>query len=80
MTFMQYLSTTVYRYYINQLINQATAIFTRRSAIQVQIDFRDPRTQTNGPFRDPRTGTGKNFRDPRTQTNGNFIMIQQVAP
>jgi hypothetical protein len=77
---MQYLSTTVYRYYIKRLVTSAAAVVGgRKSAIQVNVDFRNPRTQTNGNFRDPRTQTRGMFRDPRTQTNGDFLTIKEVV-
>ena len=79
MTFMQYLSTTVYRYYIKRLVTKAAAVIGKKSAIQVSVDFRNPRTQTRGLFRDPRTQTNGDFRDPRTQTNGEFLAIKEVA-
>jgi len=46
MVLTQYLSTTVYRYYGKQIIQKITAAFTRRSAIILEVDFRDPKTLT----------------------------------
>jgi hypothetical protein len=77
---MQYIYTTVYRYYIKRLVLTGASPLGRRSAIQVKIDFRNPRTQTNGNFRDPRTQTRGMFRDPRTQTKGDFMTLNEVAP
>lgn len=72
MTFMQYLSRTVYRYYINQIVNKAQAIFFPNAGIMVQIDFRNPRTKSDVNFRNPRTKTQEDFRNPRTKTEENF--------
>jgi len=57
MTFLQYISRTVYRYYIHLILNQVPSAFTRRSAIILEVDFRDPKTLTNVDLRDPKTLT-----------------------
>ena len=79
MTFMQYLSTTVYRYYIKRFVTIAEAVLNRKSAIMVQIDFRNPRTMTTKNFRNPRTQTQEDFRNPRTLTSENFLTIEEVV-
>ena len=78
MVLAQYLSTTVYRYYIKQLVTKAAAVFTRRSAIILTVDFRTPRTLSNDDFRNPRTLTKDDFRNPRTLTSVDFEMITEV--
>lgn len=57
MTLLQYLSRTVYRYYINLILNNVPSAFTRRSAIILEVDFRDPKTLTSVDLRDPKTLT-----------------------
>jgi len=57
MTFMQYLSTTVYRYYTKLLLLSQVTGFTKRSAIFIEVDFRDPKTLTSVDLRDPKTLT-----------------------
>ena len=70
MTFMQYLSTTVYRYYFNRLLT-IVGIKTQ-AAIFLDVDFRDPRTLSSVDFRNPRTLSDADFRNPRTLTDGDF--------
>ena len=79
MTFMQYLSTTVYRYYIKQLVTKAAAAFTKRSAIFLEIDFRNPKTLTEIDFRDPKTLTKVDFRNPKTLTEVDFVPIEEIV-
>lgn len=63
MTLMQYLHTTVYRYYIKQLVNRVSGAIQTQSAIILHVDFRNPRTLTNVDFRNPRTLTSVDFED-----------------
>lgn len=72
MVLAQYLSTTVYRYYGKQLILKITAAFTKRSAIFVTADFRNPKTLSNVDMRNPKTLTNANMRNPKTLTNADM--------
>lgn len=76
MTFMQYLSTTVYRYYLNRLLTIAG--IKTQSAIFVDGDFRNPRTLSDSDFRNPRTLSNADFRNPRTLTDGDFETITEI--
>ena len=60
MTFLQYLSTTIYRYYIRKLYLAAAGI-KLKSAIFIEADFRDPKTLSNVDFRNPKTLTNADF-------------------
>jgi len=53
MTFMQYVSTTVYRYYFNRLLT-VVGIKTQ-SAIFLEMDFRNPQTLSEVDMRNPQT-------------------------
>ncbi len=80
MVLAQYLSTTVYRYYINQFINAAAAIFTRRAAIQLKLNFKNPRAGVTMQFLNPRAGTKDDFKNPRAGVTVAFEPITEVAP
>ena len=77
MTFMQYLSTTVYRYYLNRLLSVAG--IKKQSAIFIDADFRNPQTLTNSDFRNPKTLSDGDFRNPRTLTDGDFETITEIT-
>ena len=72
MTFLQYISRTVYRYYTNLLLNFVPAAFTRRSAIILRADFRNPKTLSNMDLRNPKTLTKGDMRNPKTLTNADM--------
>ena len=61
MVLLQYLSTTVFRYYIKQLLIISAAPFSRRSAIFIEMNFRNPKTLTNMDLRNPKTLTSMDF-------------------
>ncbi len=77
MTFMQYISTTVYRYYFNRLLS-ILQIGTA-SAIFIDGNFRNPQTLSDSDFRNPRTLTDSDFRNPRTLTEGDFETITEIV-
>jgi len=71
MVLMQYLSTTVYRYYIKKFLTTIST-FTKRAAIQLSINFLDPRAGISDQFKNPRAGINDNFKNPRAGINDNF--------
>jgi len=79
MTFMQYLSTTVYRYYTKFQQTLSPVLIQTQSAIKLTVDFRNPRTNTEVDLRNPRTLTSVDLRNPRTQTSIDFESIQVIT-
>ena len=80
MTLMQYISTTVYRYY-TKLYTAISAAFPiqLQSAIFIDADFRNPKTLSDVDFRNPSTLTNAPFRNPKTLTDGDFTTITEVV-
>ncbi len=79
MVLAQYLSTTVYRYYIKKLLTKIPAIFTKRAAIQLKVNFYNPRGGTIVQFKNPRAGIKDNFYNPRGGTKVAFSPRSKVA-
>lgn len=78
MTFMQYLSTTVYRYYIKQSLLKVIGIFEKRSAILITVDMRNPKTLSSGGMRNPKTLSNSNMRNPKTITSADMEIRTEV--
>lgn len=79
MTFLQYISTTVYRYY-TQLLTAVRVVvpIQLQSAIFIDADFRNPKTLSDVDFRNPSTLTNAPFRNPKTLTDGDFTTVTEV--
>jgi len=78
MVFLQYISRTVYRYYTKFAL-LTLDIFTKRSAIFIEADFRDPKTLTNTDMRNPKTLTNGDMRDPKTITSMDMETITVIT-
>lgn len=78
MTLSNYLSTTVYRYYIKKFIIVAQQAFSRRSAIFIEVDFRNPKTLTEVDMRNPKTLSSVDLRNPKTLTEAD-MQIRTVS-
>lgn len=78
MVLMQYLSTTVYRYYTKKLVLKIVAAFTKRSAIIIRADFRNPKTLSNMDMRNPKTITKGDMRNPKTLTSSDMQIRTEV--
>jgi len=78
MTFLQYLSRTVYRYYINLILNQVPSAFTRRSALIIRADFRNPKTLSSIDLRNPKSLSKIDMRNPKTLTSAD-MKLREVA-
>jgi len=78
MTFlMNYISTTVYRYY-SRLLTAISGKIKTQSAIFLTVDFRNPQTLSDVDFRNPQTLTRGNFRNSKTLTNADFETVTEI--
>ncbi len=68
MTLVRGIFSTVYRYYIRNFVEVITPPFLVRSAIFLEADFRDPKTET-----------AVQFRNPKTLTQSDFIAIEEIV-
>jgi len=71
MVLMQYLSTTVYRYYTKLLV-VGRSVFVKRAAIQLKLNFLNPRAGISNQFKNPRAGITVSFRNPRAGIKNMF--------
>ena len=78
MVFMQYLSTTVYRYYTKKFILKVVAAFTKRSAIFIRADFRNPKTLSSVDLRNPKSLSKIDMRNPKTITSADMKLRETV--
>ncbi len=79
MTFLQYLSRTVYRYYMKTVLLRIPVVFTKRAAVFLEVDFRNPKTLTNGDMRNPKTLTNADMRNPKTLTNADMELRTEIT-
>ena len=61
MTLVRGIFSTVYRYYMRNFIEVITPPDLVRSAIFLEADFRNPKTETQVQFRNPTTITTSDF-------------------
>ena len=62
------------------IIYKAAAIFTRRAAIQLKLNFKNPRAGITNQFKNPRAGIKDNFKNPRAGITVAFSPRREVAP
>jgi len=78
MTFLQYLSRTVYRYYMKTVLLRIPVVFTKRAAVFIDADFRNPKTLTSVDLRNPKTLTNSDMRNPKTLTNADMELRTEI--
>jgi len=79
MVLAQYLSTTVYRYYIKKLLTKIPALFIKGAVIQIKLNFYNPRAGNTIQFLNPRAGIKDNFKNPRAGITVAFSPRSEVT-
>ena len=78
MVLAQYLSTTVYRYYIKKFVTKILPTFVRRSAIILTVDMRNPKTESQIGMRNPKTLSNVGMRNPKTLTEADMEIREEI--